>query len=154
MNETTRTTRQCLVNELNPVLITAMRAHVAEYNLGDLETSIMMCCETTSIRQKRGLFGSAETSLSSVFVTPRWLVWAENSNGKKSAGSAQLRNIDVRNYEETAMFAIAPDQGLNVTGRYTNINQTGQVFIGIGDGPDGQKFRQLLRETMKKTEAK
>lgn len=148
MTETTRTTRQCAPGELNQQLLTAIRAHIEQYQLGDLEGSALICCETKSLLAKRGLFSSTETSLSGVIITPRWLLWAESSNGRKQAGSAQLRHIDAHNYEDSAMCAIVPDQGINITGRYTNTNQTGQVFIGLGSGPAAEKFRQILHDTM------
>jgi hypothetical protein len=152
MNETTnRTTRECSIFDLNPGLSAAMRAHIAQYQLGDVESGMLMCCETTSTRQKKGMFGHAQTSLSGVFVTPKWLVWAEANEGKKAdAGSAQLRQIDVHDYESTAMFAILPDLGFNITGRYTNVSKTGQTFIGLDAGQDGQKFRQVLRDAISK----
>ena len=155
MSETTRTTRQCAVNELNPVLTTAIRAHIAQYHLNDLETDILMCCETASTRKKKGLFGSAENAISAVFVTPKWLVWAESINNKiAEVNSALLTHIDIHDFAGSAMGAIAPDTGMNITGRYTNAVKTGQAFIGIGADEVGIKFRQVLHEAMHKAENK
>jgi len=151
MNTPTRTTRECSLDNLNPALRAAMRANAAQYQLGDLEPDVLMCCETTSIHQKKGMFGGADTTLSAVFVTPKWLIWADSTDQNHAgAGSAELRLIDVRDYETTAMNAIAPDLGLNITGRYTDRNKTGMTFIVLGSGPDGQKFRQVLGEALNK----
>ena len=86
----------------------------------DIESDVLMCCETRSVLQKDGLFGGKEEiSFSAAYITPKWLVWANSANGTAaSAGSAQLRNIETRDYESTAMFAIVPNRGLNITGRY------------------------------------
>ena len=58
--------------------------------------------------------------------------------------------IEVRDYGTTASYAITPDQGLNITGRYTDKNKTGITFIVLGSEPAGQEFRQVLREARSK----
>jgi len=152
MNTSTRVTRECTFDQLEPSLITAIQNHETKYGLGSLEPEILMCCETNSSTEKSGLFGkSTDTILSAVFLTPQWLVWA---SGRDGAGSAQLKHIDVHDYADSAMFAISPEFGLNITGRYTNHNQTGQVFIRLDSGPVGQKFRALLYETLEKIKPK
>jgi len=152
MNSTTCSTRACMIEELNTSLKSAMRGHGKQYGLGDIESDVLICCETESILQKRGLFGGTETSLSAAYVTPKWLVWAVLTNGNTaSVGSALLRQIEARNYETTAMFAIIPNQGMNITGRYTGGNRTGVNFISLGTEPDGQNFRQILKEALNKT---
>ncbi len=151
MDSTTRITRECSINELNPILRDAMRAHIAQYHLGPIEDDILMCCETTSIRQKTGLFGGTEESISAAFVTPQWLVWADSiKRNAASIGAGQLKQINIRDYEKTAMQAVIPDMGINVTGRYTDVNKTGAVFIGLGPQADGKKFIQILEEAIKK----
>ena len=103
MNSTTCSTRTCTIDELNAGLKTAMRAHGKQYGLEDIESNVLMCCETKSILQKNGVFSGKETSLSAAYVTPKWLVWAISMNGKTTgAGSAQLHQIEARNYETTA----------------------------------------------------
>jgi len=78
-------------------------------------------------------------------------VWADNADRNEAdAGTAQLKHIDVRDYQTTASYAITPDQGLNITGRYTDKNKTGITFIVLGSEPDGQKFRQVLQEARSK----
>jgi hypothetical protein len=155
MNRTSRTTRECTVEDLDPALKTAMREHMEKYQLGNLESASLMCCETASVRQKQGLFGKAEKTLSAAFVTPEWLVWADSTDRNAAgAGSARLAQIDVRDFGSTALGTISPDEGLNITGRYTDHNKTGMTFIALGSGPDGQKFRQALRDAMKQVEAR
>ena len=151
MATTTRATRECSLNELNPALRDAMRAIATEHAMGDLETGILMCCETTSKSRKKGVFGGMEDSISAVFVTPTWLVWAESTNTNAAQiGAAKLRQIEVRDYESTAMYTVTPDMGLNVTGRYTSVQKTGITFIALDTGPAGKKFRQVLSEARKK----
>jgi len=66
MNTFTRTTRACTLETLDEDLKAVMRAHITKYGLGDIESDILMCCETTSIRQKKGLFGGIKTTRSAV----------------------------------------------------------------------------------------
>lgn len=152
MNTTTCTTRACTIEELDQNLKNALRAYGRQFGLEDIESDVLMCCETKSILQKNGLFGGKEeVTHSAAYITPKWLVWAIDANGGPvSAGSAQLRNIDARDYEATAMFPIVPNHGLNITGRYTDVNKTGMTFISLGPEPDGQNFRHILKEALKK----
>jgi len=145
----TRTTRACTMETLNEDLKSAMRTHGAMYGLGNLESDILMCCETTSVSRRNGLFGGTKTTLSAAYITPKWLVWADSTDENDAgSGSAQLKHIDVRDYKTTASYAITPDQGLNITGRYTNRNKTGITFIVLGSESDGQQFRQILKTAM------
>ena len=151
MNTMTRTTRACTLETLDGNLKAAIRAHGAKYGLEDIESGILMCCETITVGPKKGFFGGIKTALSAVYVTPKWLVWAD-STGRNDAGAstARLKQIDVRDYRTTASYAITPDQGLNITGRYTDKNRTGISFIVLSTDKDGQKFRQVLEEAMNK----
>lgn len=152
MNTITRTTRACTFEALNDTLKAAIHAHGVQFGLGDITSDVLMCCETVSINQKTGLFNSTKTTQSAVYITPTWLVWAECMQHKDaSAGSARLRNIDVRDYQDTASNTSMPDEGLNITGRYTDKNRTGITFIGLGTDIDGQKFRQVLEQAINDT---
>jgi hypothetical protein len=152
MNIPTCSTHACAIEELNPKLKNALRLHGKQYELEDIESNVLMCCETRSVLQKSGLFGGTEEiTFSAAYITPKWLVWANTANGNAaSSGSAQLRNIETRDYESTAMFAIVPNHGLNITGRYTDVNKTGMTFISLGSEPDGQNFRHVLKEALKR----
>ena len=155
MSENKRITRLCNIDELNPALSSAIRAHIKQYQLGDIEASILMCCETASVQQKKGFFGGAENAVSAAIVTPQWLVWVERVNNKiAQVNSARLSHIDIHDYAGSAMGTIAPDTGMNITGRYTNAVKTGQAFIGIGTDQNGIKFREVLQEALNKVDGK
>lgn len=155
MQTTSRATRICMLEmleDLNPGLKAVLKAHVAQYQLDAGESDIIMCCETTSIRQKNRWFGAPkDITLSAAYMTPKWLIWTDNTAHRNAcAGSTQLKYIYVQDYETTAMYVIAVDHGFNVTGRYTDRNKTGMMFIVLGSDPDGHKFRQVLDEAIKK----
>jgi hypothetical protein len=155
MSENKRITRICTIDELNPTLSSAIRAHIKQYQLSDIESSILMCCETTSVQQKKGFFGGSENAISAAIVTPRWLVWAESVNNKiAEVNSALLSHIDIHDYAGSAMGTISPDTGMNITGRYTNAVKTGAAFIGIGTDQNGIKFREVLHEAMNRVHTK
>ncbi len=110
MSETKRITRICTINELKPLLSSAIRAHIKQYQLGDIEPSILMCCETTSVQQKKGFFGGSENAVSAVIVTPQWLLWVESiNNNVAEVNSALLSHIDIHDYAGSAKGTIAPD---------------------------------------------
>jgi hypothetical protein len=148
MNQITRKTRTCTLETMDKNLKSAIRAHAMNYGLQDIETDVLMCCETVSVQHKSGLFKSIKTSVSAVYVTPKWLVWVEGNGHEDAAGTAQLKHIDVRDYSKTASYPITPDQGLNVTGRYTNKNRTGIQFIMLDTEEEGKKFRSVLEEAL------
>lgn len=154
MSEYIRTTRECALDELRPELAAAIRAQIAQYELDTLESAALMCIESTATRKKKGLFGGGEVIHTGVLLTPKWLVWAAGKQGEKPAAlSARLQDIIVKEYEKTAMYAIAPDEGINITGRYTDVTQQGMSFIGLGPEPAAQKFRQVLQEAVQKVSA-
>lgn len=151
MNTTTHTTRACTVEGLSPNLRSALRTHGKQFELDDLESDVLICCETRSVLQKNGLFGAKEeVTYSAAYITPKWLAWATaTGHGLASAGSAQLRYIQTHDYETTDIFNSTPNQGLNITGGYTNVNTTGLTFISLGPEPDGQNFRHILNQALK-----
>jgi hypothetical protein len=155
MNAYTRSTRECTLGDMHPELATAIRKHIETYNLGEIESSILICCETTSTSKKAGLFANGDKiTLTGVFVTTQFLVWTDGKEkGKPSVRSALLRNIDVQDFENTAMYRVNPDSGMNIVGRYTDVTKQGQSFIGLGPDPAGEKFRQVLQHAIQKAQS-
>ena len=155
MNAYIRSTRECTFADLRSELVIAIRKHIEKYRLEDIESTLLICCETTSTTQKTGLFtNGSETTITGMIVTQQLLIW---TNGKKRdepiVRSALLRNIDVQDFENTAMHQINPDSGMNITGRYTDVTKQGQAFIGLGIDPDGEKFRQMLQHAIQKAQS-
>ena len=134
MNTYTRSTRECTFTNLRPELVVGIRKHIENYKLKDIESSLLICCETTSTTQKTGFFtNGSKTTVTGMLVTTQLLIW---TNGKKKdkplVRSALLRNIDAQDFENTAMYRVNPDSGMNITGRYTDVTKQGQAFIGLG----------------------
>ena len=150
MGDYIRTTRECSFEDLSPSIVIAIRAHIEKYELGEIESTVLSCCETTSTKQKRGIFGGkGETVITGVMLTPQWLIWATSSNKESPVVlSARLREIQVQDYEKSEMHKLIQDTGLNVFGIRTDAVELGSTFIGFGVEPAAQKFRNLLRETL------
>ena len=155
MNAYVRSTRESTFAGLHPELVTAIRKHIEKYKLGDVESSLLLCCETTSSIKKTGLLKkNTETFIEGMLITAQFLVWTDRVKGDKTiVRSAWLRNIDAKDFENTAMFQVNPDSGMNITGRYTDVTKQGQSFIGLGTDPAGEKFRQVLQHAIQKAQA-
>jgi hypothetical protein len=152
MGDYVRTTSECEFEDLHPLLASAIRHHIDRYELGDIERSALMCCETTSTKKKKGLFGGkTEVIRTGVVVTPRWLIWASGKEGEvPGVLSARLQHIRVQDYEKSELYKMMQDTGLNVLGLRTGSNDLGSVFIGLGPEPAAQKLREVLREAIAK----
>jgi hypothetical protein len=154
MNIAARKTRACTLETMDGELRSAIRAHATQFELKDIELDILMCCETLTVHQKKGFRGGIRTTLSAVYVTPKWLVWAESSDRNDAvAGTALLKLIDVHNYRGTSRYAISPNQGINIIGRYTDDNTSGITFIVLDAETNGQNFRQVLDKALRNAES-
>ena len=146
----TRKTRACTIDSLDEELKSAIRAHAIQYGLEDLESDILMCCETITLHQKKGFLGGIHTTLSAVYVTRKWLVWADSSGLHDVAVDAlPLNQIDMHDDRTTPRVAISPEQGLKITGYYTSKNKTGTSFIVLEAEAAGQRFRQVLNQALR-----
>ena len=156
MNAYTRSTRECTFADLPPELVSAIRKHIEKYELEDIESSHLICCETTSSIQKTGFFKRGpEIMIRGMIVTALLLVWTDGKKKDKPiVRSAWLRNIDMQDFENTAMYRVKPDSGINIAGRYTDVTKQGKTFIGLGIDPAGEKFRQVLQHAIQKAQSR
>jgi hypothetical protein len=150
MGDYVRTTRECSLDGLNPILSASIRNHIEKYELAGVATSVLICCETTSTSKKKGFFGGkAAVFLTGILLTPQWLIWASGQEGKAiGVHSARLRDIQVQDYEKSSMNKLVQDTGVNISGLRTDAVDLGSVFIGLGPEPAAQKFRTMLREAI------
>ena len=147
MGEYIRSTRACSFEQLRPELVSAIREYVADRKLGDIEPDILMCCETTSEKLKKGFFRSLmggdpdPIHYIGALVTPIWLIWARS--GPKSGTvvlSARLKDVQVKDFESD----LIQDTGLEVFGFVGNSTERMHVFIGLGQEPPAQKFAETV----------
>jgi hypothetical protein len=150
----TRTTRTCAFADLRSELADALRAHARKYDLGDPAADALACCETTSEKKKRGLFGGLRggdpdpVHHTGAVLTPTHLLWARS--GPKSgtvAAFARLSDLEIRTLPAIpAPAALADDlrDGLNVFGFVNDASERGSAFIGLGPEPDARAFREAV----------
>jgi hypothetical protein len=152
MSDYQRTTRECTLETIPPTLATTLRDHIEKYELGNLSNDALICCETISTREKKGLFKrQIEQTVMIVVLTPQWLIWTAEVDSKPPATlSARLRDIQVQDYEKSEMHNLVQDTGLNISGLRTNATAVGTAFIGLGPEPAAQKFRDLLKDALLK----
>ena len=147
MREYTRTSRACTLQDLHPGLRSGILEYTASHSLAGIDDS-HICCETTSIKVKRGLFGGrAETLVSAALCTPAWLFWAFWKDGRdQGVRSARLRDIQVTDYEGSQNYQLIEDTGLVIDGIDPVDGQSGSVFIGLGIESAALSFRARLGE--------
>jgi hypothetical protein len=151
MNKATYRTRLCTLDTLDEDLKFAIHAHALRHDLHDLESDVLICCETLSVRQKKGFWGGIKFTLSAAYITPTWLVWADSTDRSDARVCAsQLTHVDLWDEQVTTSFPIIVDEGLSITGCDTDKNKTGMAFIAVDSNTEGQKFRQVLEEVLSK----
>lgn len=145
MSDWKRLTKEIPFESLLPQMATAIDQHIGQHNLGPILADMLMCVQTDSEKTKKSLFGKAETIQVGAVLTPRWLVWAmQGTNTQTVVLSAQLINITVQDYAQTPFAKMIPDSGIEVSGRFTDNNESASAFIGLEENTSGKKFREAL----------
>ncbi len=151
MGEYLRVTRECTLDSMHPVLAAAIRAYVEKYELEDVEASALICCETTSTKQKKKLFSrKTEVVLTGIILGPKRLIWATGKeNDSPGVLMVRLSDARVEDYEKSSMYKMIQDTGVNIFGLPT-ADGFGSAFIGLGPEPVAQRFRDVLKEAIAK----
>lgn len=145
MSDWKRTTRELPPEQLPAEIFSAIQRHIEQYNLGPILSDALVCVQTDSEKPKKGLFGKTEYVQVAAIVTPRWLIWSmAQPQAKATVLSAQLIHVTVQDYAQTTFAKMVPDSGIEVSGMFTDASESASAFIGLDDGPAGQRFRQIL----------
>ena len=140
-----RSTHSRTLDGLEAGIQAAVRAHLKLHNLGDILADYLACVETTSERIGKGILGRGGRIVVAVVVTPYWLIWAiRASDPEVTVMSARLADILVKDYEATPFANRIPDQGVEISGTFTDVSEQGSAFIGLGSEPAAQVFRATL----------
>jgi hypothetical protein len=156
MGDYNRSTRECVFEQLRPEMVSAIRAHAEKYALSDLESNILMCCETTSEKKKKGFVASIFFSsllggdpdpvhYTGIFVTPKWLVWI-HSGAKRGVhvSTAKLKDVSVSDFNSK----LVDDTGLEVFGFIGGRAERVTAFIGLGAGSVAQRFSETVKRAI------
>jgi len=141
---------------IRPDLLTAIRTHIEAQELGAVEAQALVCFETVSrCVKKPGLLlrlaGAAhKVIIMAVIVTPTRLVWGTCYDDEEPfATSELLARLDVTDYEKGPAFALIPDHGVEVHGIHAGTGHTGTLFFGLGEGPDADHAREILKDAVR-----
>ena len=145
MSEWKRATKEVSFDELPPEMVSVIREHIRQYNLGSILSDVLLCIQTDSEKAKTGLFRGVERVQIGAVLTPRWLVWAiAGTKTKPTALSAQLINLTVQDYAQTPFAKLVPDSGIEVSGMFTDASEPASALIGLDEGAAAQKFRDAV----------
>lgn len=159
MGDYERTTRELRLEHLPGETRPAIQRHLDQYNLGPILDDYIMCVETVSTKNKRGLFaGPGDKRVTSyAILTPTWLVYVVVGDKKVvSAMSVLLAEAQVEDHGLTPFYEKLPDTGFHITGNFTGQvgmhgRQRVSVFLGLGEGRDARVFGEALVEAIAKT---
>lgn len=148
MGDYNRSTKEIAVQEISAEVIQAVEKYIELHNLGNILEGISDCIVSTSEKIKKGLFGSGpgpKLLIQTAILTNRWLILADRvDQNALYIKSMQLRDIVVEDYEKSSFYALIPDTGMNVTGRFTDASENGSIFLPLGKDAAGEKFKEAL----------
>jgi len=147
MGDYNRSTRELPFETLPPAMSVALKAHIEQYELGDVLSDVLICIEATSEKIKKGLFAGPGPKVMKVGVvlTKRWLFEIRAADNESPyARSLRLADIVVENHEKSAFARMMPDTGVHITGQATGATEGGTSFIGLGKDAAGEKFKEMF----------
>jgi len=154
MGDYNRVSRECKFEELGQEIVAAVNMHIEKYNLGRILGDALVCIEVKSDKTKKGIFATPGPKFTHIglILTRRWLVQTiKVDKGKMIARSARLEDITVSDYEKNPYFQQFPDNGVEVTGRFTDASESSTSFIGLGKDLAGEKFKELFFRAVQDT---
>lgn len=147
MSDWQRVTKAVPLEALPTEMVSAIKQHIEQNNLGPILSDALVCVQTDSEKIKKGLFGGTETVQMGAIVTPRWLIWAfHGTKTPRAVLSAQLIDITIQDYAKTPFAQMVPDSGIQVTGVFTNASESVSAFIGLDEGVAAQRFKEVIIE--------
>jgi hypothetical protein len=151
-----RSTRVCPSIDFRGDLLEALRAHVECRELGPVEAQALVCFETVSHRIAGAgllmkLAGADHKEFAqAVIVTPTRLVWAQCADDEAPFAQSQLLSrLDVTDYDKGLAAQLLPDHGLEVHGIEAQGGHVGTLFFGMGEGPDADHARRVLKDAVR-----
>lgn len=162
MGEWNRSTKVCALESLPQSITSEIQNHLNSYNLGSITNDYIECIETFSEKKKKGLFsggGDKELKLF-VILTPTWLIWVTSADKSGIAVlSAQLKDLDVKDYKDTPPFKLIQDTGVQISGIITGQvgmhgNQSVSSFLGLGEESAASQFKEKLMQAYQNSRKK
>jgi hypothetical protein len=121
-----------------------------------VEADALVCFESVSRRTGKAgrlmrMTGAGHKEhTQAVLVTPSRLLWASRTEGDApDAHSQLLARLDVRDYEQGPAAGLMDDHGLEIHGIAAMGGHVGTLFFGLGEGPDADHARHVLKEAVR-----
>jgi hypothetical protein len=154
MREYTHVTRECLFEELQTPMVTAIREFIQQHQptMQDCESKALVCVETTTIQTKIGfverLSGLSEKlHYTGALLTPEFVIWATcGPQRKTSLLAARLVDIEITRLDYTG----ERDPGLDLFGLMIDGKERIRVYIALGDDAAGQNFKRIFGAALEK----
>lgn len=144
-----RASHACDLVGMTPELADAIKAWADENERTPLLAEAVAGCETASTLAKRGLSDllhhAPRRQLHGMLLTLKWLIWATKMDDDQPfVVSVRLAEAELSDYGKSPEYAIMPDDGLHVFGHIGYSSERGTVFLGLGDDPDGNAFKEKV----------
>jgi hypothetical protein len=153
MSDYIHTTRECSVSELHPELLQAIQNYFQEHAVGNLQSDVVMCCETVSSRKNGSMAASwldgrpNTTIYTGMVLTSQWFIWVHHGDQSGTqVHAASLNEIQAEFY--TPLFS--KDAGLRIVGFVGEDNAHVRGYIGMGNNPAAQKFCEEVKQAILK----
>lgn len=148
MGDYNRSTKAIRFDEIPADVMQSVRAYIEKHNLGDILVNVSACIVSTHEKVKKGLFGGGpgpKLLVQTVILSDRWLILADRvDQNAVCIKSMQLNDITVEDYEKSQFYAMIPDTGMNINGRFTDASELGTIFLPLGKDEAGEKFKSAL----------
>lgn len=154
MREYQRSTKECRFGELRPELVGAIRAYLEKHldkdEFAGVESSIVLCAETTSEHLKKGFMakltgGGDKIRHTALVLTPNLLIWSTTDEKHGPATLAvRLKEAEITDFKSP--LPQIEDDGLQVVGFSLGATERMSAFIGLGQGAVGQKVRETIKQ--------
>lgn len=153
MSSYIRTTRECSVSQLHPILFKAIQEYFQTHPLGDLDSETLLCCETIFENQNPGKLSAFlegypdTTSHLAILLTDDWLIWARVGDQTGIVvTAAKLKAIQVKAF----VSKHTKDMELEVFGFVGDSKDYVRGTLEMGPDPAAQKFCEKVVETVLK----
>jgi hypothetical protein len=153
MSSYIRSTRECTLSQLHPMLSQALREYFQTHGLGDPDTEIRFCCETFSGKHSPGKLasfledGSDTTSHLALLLTTDWFIWA--STGDRSGTvvfGTRLKGLQVKAF----IAKRTNNMQLEVLGMIGGTRDLAKGILEMGPEPAAQKFCEEVIQSVNK----
>jgi hypothetical protein len=163
MSDYQRSTHICGFQQLRPVFKQAFRDYFKSHDMGRLDEAGLVCCQTVS--HQKGSDGwrawwdrfekADETIYSAIVLTPDALLWTrigEPNTPQAHVLRANLVEIRVKIVDKggVTLAPILHDTGLEISGLVEGSNGFMRGYVGLGAGPQTEKFCQQVIEAVEK----